>query len=100
MVVGAALTVTTSALGARLGPDASGYAALFPVIGAVVAAFNHATHGARAAGAFLFGMTRGMWSVGTFCLTLVLALPRLPLALAFSIAVAGTVATHAIMRPR
>ncbi len=100
MGLGAALTVCTSALGARLGPEISGYAALFPIVGAVVASFNHATHEARAAGAFLAGMTRGMWSVGTFCLTLALALPHWPIAVAFGVAVAGTVATHALMRPR
>ncbi|MCU0760831.1 MAG: hypothetical protein MUF07_16750 [Steroidobacteraceae bacterium] len=100
MAFGAGLTVATSALGARLGPEASGYAALFPIVGAVVASFNHATHEARAAGAFLAGMTRGMWSVGTFCLALTLALPRWPLAAAFVAAILGTVATHALMRPR
>lgn len=100
MAFGAGLTLLTSALGARLGPEASGYAALFPIVGAVVASVNHATHEARAAGAFLAGMTRGMWSVGTFCLALTLALPRWPLALAFATAIAGTVATHALMRPR
>lgn len=100
MAFGAGLTVVTSALGARLGPEASGYAALFPIVGAVVASFNHATHEARAAGAFLAGMTRGMWSVGTFCLTLALALPHWPTGLAFAAALAGTVATHAVMRPR
>ena len=100
MAFGAGLTVLTSALGARLGPEASGYAALFPIVGAVVASFNHATHEARAAGAFLAGMTRGMWSVGTFCLTLALALPRWPIGVAFTVALAATVATHAVMRPR
>lgn len=100
MLVGAGLTLLTSALGARLGADASGYAALFPVIGTVVAAFNHATHGAHAAGAFLYGMTRGMWSVGVFCLALVFVLPRLHVAPAFALAVAATVAMHALLRPR
>jgi uncharacterized membrane protein (GlpM family) len=100
MAFGAGLTVVTSALGARLGPEASGYAALFPIVGAVVASFNHATHEARAAGAFLAGMTRGMWSVGTFGLTLALLLPHWPIGLAFAVALAGTVATHAVVRPR
>lgn len=100
MALGAGLTFVTSALGARLGPEVSGYAALFPIVGVVVASFNHASHEARAAGAFLAGMTRGMWSVGTFCLVLTLGLPRWPLAATFATAIAGTVATHALMRPR
>lgn len=99
MALGAALTLLTSALGARLGPDASGYAALFPIVGAVVASFNHATHEARAAGAFLAGMNRGMWSVATFCLTLALALPHWSLSTSFGAAFAGTVVTHAATRP-
>jgi uncharacterized membrane protein (GlpM family) len=99
MVVGAALVVTTSELAAHLGPRASGFGALFPVIGAVVASFNHGSHGAASAAAFLQGMTRGMWSVAVFCIVLVVALPRAPLVLGFVGALAATLAAHALMRP-
>ena len=100
MAAGAALTVTSSALAARFGADASGYAALFPVVGATAAGFNHATAGAASARAFLRGMTRGMWSVAVFCGVLTLALARWPVVAAFGAAVAATVATHAATRPR
>ena len=99
MAAGAALTVTSSALAARFGADASGYAALFPVVGATAAGFNHATAGAAAARAFLRGMTRGMWSVAVFCGVLTLTLARWPVAAAFGAAVAATVAMHAATRP-
>jgi uncharacterized membrane protein (GlpM family) len=99
MAVGALLVFTTSEIAARFGPRASGFGALFPVIGAVVAGFNHAAHGPASAAAFLQGMTRGMWSVAAFCIALVVGLPRLSLALAFTCAIAATVATHAAMRP-
>ncbi len=100
MAAGAALTVTSSALAARFGADASGYAALFPVVGATAAGFNHATAGAASARAFLRGMTRGMWSVAVFCGVLTFALAAWPLAVAFAAAVAATVAMHAATRPR
>lgn len=100
MAAGAALTVTSSALAARFGADASGYAALFPVVGATAAGFNHATAGAGSARAFLRGMTRGMWSVAVFCGVLTLTLARWPVAAAFAAAGAATVAMHATTRPR
>jgi hypothetical protein len=100
MAAGAALTVTSSALAARFGADASGYAALFPVVGATAAGFNHATAGAASARAFLRGMTRGMWSVAVFCVVLTLALARWPVATAFAAAVLATVTMHAATRPR
>jgi hypothetical protein len=100
MAAGAGLTMLSSALAARFGADASGYAALFPVVGATAAGFNHATAGAASARAFLRGMTRGMWSVAVFCGVLTLALARWPVAAAFGAAVAATVAMHAATRPR
>lgn len=100
MAAGAGLTVFTAWIGARLGPDASGYAALFPVVGLVVSVFSHASQGAGSAQQFLRGMTRGMWSVATVCCTLILLLPRSGIATAFAAAVAVGVATHALMRPR
>lgn len=100
MLAGAALTLATSGLGARFGAEASGYAALFPVVGATVAGFSHAANGAPSAGAFLHGMTRGMWSVAVFCGALALGLARWPIAPAFAAATAATVAMHAFTRPR
>ncbi len=100
MVTGALVTLITSELGKHGGASIGGFASLFPSIGLVVAAFNHARSGPAAAIHFLKGMTRGMWSVGTFCVTLTLALPKIGLVAGFGLAVLVAVATHAISRPR
>jgi len=78
----------------------SGYAALFPSIGLVVAAFNHARSSAEAAILFLRGMTRGMWSVAAFCLALSFALEQFSLVVAFALATLLALVTHAAFRPR
>lgn len=100
MAMGALVTLITSELGKQGGASIGGFASLFPSIGLVVAAFNHARSGPAAAIFFLKGMTHGMWSVGTFCVTLTLTLPKLGLAAGFGLAVLVAVATHAISRPR
>lgn len=99
MVVGAAVTIFSSELGRRGGAQLTGYAALFPSIGLVVASFNHAQGGAAAATLFLRGMTRGMWSVASFCLTLMLVLPRASLGMAFLAATLVAMLTHWLSRP-
>lgn len=100
MLTGAAVTLFSSELGRWGGPALSGYAALFPSIGLVVAAFNHAAASAAAATEFLRGMTRGMWSVAAFCLALSFALRALSLAMAFALAIGVALLTHAAFRPR
>ncbi|MBM4212852.1 MAG: hypothetical protein FJ179_03945 [Gammaproteobacteria bacterium] len=100
MLTGAVVTLVTSELGKLGGAAIGGYASLFPSIGLVVAAFNHAQSGPTAAVRFLHGMTRGMWSVGSFCLALAFALPAFGLALGFGAAVLVALATHALSRPR
>lgn len=100
MLTGAAVTLFSSELARWGGPALSGYAALFPSIGLVVAAFNHAQSSAAAATEFLRGMTRGMWSVATFCLALAFALPQLSRTMAFLFAIMVAMLTHAAFRPR
>ena len=100
MLAGGALVLVTSGLGARFGPEASGYAALFPVVGGTAAGFNHARQGAAAALNFLQGTNRGMWSVAVFCGVLALGLARWPTAAAFGAALAATVLMHALTLPR
>jgi len=100
MLAGAALVFVTSGLGARFGPEASGYAALFPVVGGTAAVFNHARQGAESAVAFLRGTNRGMWSVAVFCGTLSLTLPHWTVPTAFVIALVATIASHAVVQPR
>ena len=100
MLAGAALALITSHLGARFGPETSGYAALFPVVGATAAGFNLARQGAPSAVSFLRGMTRGMWSVAVFCGVLSLTLLHLSVPAAFGIALLTTIVSHAIVQPR
>ena len=100
MLAGAALVLFTSGVAADFGPEASGHASLFPVVGGTAAVFNHARQGAGAAVDFLRGTHRGMWSVAVFCGVLTLALPRWPVAAAFGAALAATVAMHAVTLPR
>lgn len=100
MATGAVVTLFSSELGRLGGPSLSGYAALFPSIGLVVAAFNHAQSSAAAATLFLRGMTRGMWSVAAFCLALSFALEEFRLAVAFVLAMTVALITHAAFRPR
>ena len=100
MLAGAALVLFTSGVAADFGPEASGHASLFPVVGGTAAVFNHARQGAGAAVDFLRGTHRGMWSVAVFCGVLTLALPRWPIAAAFGAALIATVAMHALTLPR
>jgi hypothetical protein len=100
MLAGAALVLFTSGVAADFGPEASGHASLFPVVGGTAAIFNHARQGAGAAVDFLRGTHRGMWSVGVFCGVLSLTLPRWPIEAAFGAALAATVTMHALTLPR
>lgn len=100
MLAGAALVLFTSGVAADFGPEASGHASLFPVVGGTAAVFNHARQDAGAAVDFLRGTHRGMWSVAVFCGALSLTLPRWPVAAAFGAALAATVTMHALMLPR
>lgn len=100
MLAGAALVLFTSGVAADFGPEASGHASLFPVVGGTAAIFNHARQGAGAAVDFLRGTHRGMWSVAVFCGVLSLTLPRWPVGAAFGAALAATVTMHALTLPR
>lgn len=100
MLAGAALVLFTSGVAADFGPEASGYASLFPVVGGTAAVFNHARQGAGAAVNFLRGTNRGMWSVAVFCGVLTSTLPRWPVSAAFSAALVATLAMHWVTLPR
>ncbi|MFM7707886.1 MAG: hypothetical protein ACKO9D_07705 [Gammaproteobacteria bacterium] len=100
MLAGATLVLFTSGVAADFGPEASGHASLFPVVGGTAAVSNHARQGAGTAVDFLRGTHRGMWSVAVFCGVLSLALPRMPVAAAFGLTLVATVATHALTLPR
>jgi len=101
MIMGALVTLCTSALGTTQGADIAGYAALFPSVGAVLATFSHrGSGGENSARVLLLGMTQGMWSVGSFCLALTLLLPTWPLWGAALSATSAAILTHSITDPR
>lgn len=99
MLVGVLLTFVASALAAAFGPRVGGFTTVFPLVASVVAGFSHALQGHDAAVRFLAGMSRGMWSVGAFCLALALLLPRTSVAVAFAAALTATAAFHTLLRP-
>lgn len=99
MLMGALLVVISGWLAARFGPRLAGYAALFPVITSVAAGCTHALDGSAATLRFLSGLTRGLWSVGVFCLVLSLLLPLTGIALAFTLASLLTLVAHGLLRP-
>jgi hypothetical protein len=100
MLVGAGLALAASALAAAFGAAVAGYTALFPLVGSVVTGFTHALHGRDPTVRFLAGMTRGMWSVGGFCLVLALALRDAGISAAFGLTLAISLVAHALLRPR
>jgi uncharacterized membrane protein (GlpM family) len=98
MLAGALLTGSVTALANRIGPASSGVLTLFPVMGMVLAVFTQRASGAQYAGALLRAMSLGLWAFVAFCLTLTLALPRIGIAGAFSVALLLATATHAVVR--
>ncbi len=86
MGAGAALVLGLTTFASDLGPRLSGHLAMFPVLGTVLAVFSHRHSGAPFAITLLRGMTLGFYAFSTFCLMLALALPRLPISAAFTLA--------------
>lgn len=86
MLAGAALTLAVTGLAATVGSAWSGLLAGFPVLGSVLAVFAHRGDGPTTATLLLRGMLTGLFSVVAFCFLLSLALPHLPLPLAFTAA--------------
>jgi hypothetical protein len=87
MAAGAVLTVAVTMGAGVLGSLWSGMLAVFPVLGLVLAVFSHRTSGAAFSSALLRAMATGLYSFAAFCATLALALPRMPLAGAFGLAI-------------
>lgn len=100
MLVGVLLTFGTSAVAAAFGARLAGYAAIFPLVAAVVSVFSQALHGPAAAVRFLAGSARGLWSVWAFALGIALLLPVLGTAAAFLAALGATTVLHLALRPR
>lgn len=86
MLAGAALTVAVTFLATMVGSAWSGLLAGFPVIGSVLAVLAHRGDGFSTTNLLLRGMVAGLFSVVVFCFLLTLALPHLPMSLAFTVA--------------
>jgi len=89
MVCGVALVLLITWLAESLGPRAAGVLALFPVLGTVLTVFSHRTAGPAFVVVLLRGMLWGNFAMMSFCATLALLLPCVPLAVAFSAAIAA-----------
>lgn len=100
MLVGVLLTFGTSAVAAAFGARLAGYAAIFPLVAAVVSVFSHALHGPDTAVRFLAGSARGLWSVWAFALAIALLLPVLGTGPAFLGSLGATLVLHLALRPR
>jgi uncharacterized membrane protein (GlpM family) len=96
MVCGAALVLLITWLAESLGPRAAGVLALFPVLGTVLTVFSHRASGAAFVVVLLRGMLWGNFAMMSFCATLALLLPRVPLALAFAGAIAAALGANAL----
>lgn len=87
MLAGALLTLAVTTLASTVGERWSGFLAVFPVLGSVLAVFSHQSRGPAFTAALLRATAIGLYSFAAFCLVLALALPKLGL-LAFVLAVA------------
>lgn len=96
MVCGVALVLLITWLADALGPRAAGVLALFPVLGTVLTVFSHRTAGAAFVVVLLRGMLWGNFAMMSFCATLAVLLPVVPLSLAFIGAVAAALGVNAL----
>jgi hypothetical protein len=98
MAAGAALVLAVTYFASDLGPRLSGLFAMFPVLGTVLAVFSHRHAGAPFAVSLLRSMTLGYYAFTSFCLVLALALPRLTIVAAFTLALAVATLVQALAR--
>jgi hypothetical protein len=84
------LLITTFAT--TLGAGLSGVVTVYPLLSTLLAVFAHRSDGPRAALAVYRGLLVGLFALMAFATTLVLVLTRLPLADAYALAIALTLA--------
>jgi hypothetical protein len=88
------LVLAITGFAATLGPGASGTLTTYPVISTLLAVFVHRTVGPQGAVAVYRGLLAGLFALMAFATTLVLAVTRLPLAVAFLLALAFTLSAQ------
>lgn len=86
MLASAILTLSVTLLASTVGERWSGFLAVFPVLGSVLAVFSHLSHGPAFTATLLRATATGLYSFAAFCLVQALALPTLGL-LAFPLGV-------------
>jgi hypothetical protein len=91
-----ALVLVLTALAGQLGAKLSGLLAPFPVIASVLAVFTHALHGEEDLLRIMRGFLLGLIAYALFCFVLAEALPSLPIAASFALAVATALAAQSI----
>jgi hypothetical protein len=104
MAATTALVVGLTSAATTLGPEASGAAASFPLIGASIAAFAHWRQGPEAGVAVMRGMASALYAFAAFFAIAGAALPRMSLLAAFALATAGGLIAqgatlHLVRRP-
>ena len=97
MAAAVALVWTVSALAESLGPRTSGLLTPFPIPALILGAFTHRHDGPNAAASLLRNLVLGLFSREAFCALAAAALPAFGMAGGFAIAVAGTIATQALL---
>lgn len=90
LATGLLLLITGFAL--TLGPGLSGLVTAYPLLSSLVAVFAHRSDGPRAAIAVYRGLVIGLFALMGFTCTLALVLTRVPLADAYTLAIALTLA--------
>ena len=88
LVLATTLVLAITGLATTLGPGLSGLAITYPLITSTLAVFVHRSAGPAAAIAVYRGLLLGVFALTAFASTLVLVLTRVPLGLAFLIALA------------
>jgi hypothetical protein len=96
MAIATGLVVGLTAIAPRLGPQASGLIATFPVYVAVMAAFTQRQQGAPAAIDVLRGLLAGLFGTAAFYVVVHLAIMPMGIAPAFLLATAITLGIQAI----
>jgi hypothetical protein len=94
MALATGLVLAVTGFAVTLGPGLSGTLTVYPLISTLLAVFVHRSAGPQAAVAVYRGLLAGLFALTAFASTLVLVLTRLPLAMAFLVALALTAAAQ------
>ena len=97
MLAALGMVVVLGLVAAMLGPRVSGLLAPFPIIGSVMAAFTHITHGREALRGYTVALLKGLPSFALFTATVALALVPLGTIAAFGLASLVAGASHAVL---